>query len=257
MGGRQLLRATARPRRPGRARGRTVVGAEQNIGFGRAVNLVAARTEDEWLLAATRMSRCARGARAMMRAGADPRVGGASHHGSLLPDRRNRALRASAPDVTARRCCSTWGCTVSAPELGDRLCLEGFWDADRARPVPWAIGACLLIRRGLSSSWADSTTDSGSTRRTWTSAGDCTSTGGSRGYEPGAQAVHCSGSRNFTRVRRRPPEPLHGRNLLDDQAPAGGYTHVDHRFAQHRRGRRPSGMDDATRDHLASLAATA
>jgi GT2 family glycosyltransferase len=31
--------------------------------------------------------------------------------------------------------------------LGDRLCLEGFWDPDRARVVPWAIGACLLLRR--------------------------------------------------------------------------------------------------------------
>jgi GT2 family glycosyltransferase len=29
----------------------------------------------------------------------------------------------------------------------DRLCLEGFWNPDRARTVPWAIGACLLLRR--------------------------------------------------------------------------------------------------------------
>jgi GT2 family glycosyltransferase len=31
--------------------------------------------------------------------------------------------------------------------VGERLCLEGFWDPERAREVPWAIGACLLLRR--------------------------------------------------------------------------------------------------------------
>ena len=30
---------------------------------------------------------------------------------------------------------------------GDRLCLEGAWDPERARRVPWAIGAFLLLRR--------------------------------------------------------------------------------------------------------------
>jgi GT2 family glycosyltransferase len=31
--------------------------------------------------------------------------------------------------------------------LGDRLCLEGAWNPDVARPVPWAIAAFLLVRR--------------------------------------------------------------------------------------------------------------
>jgi GT2 family glycosyltransferase len=29
----------------------------------------------------------------------------------------------------------------------DRLCLEGYWNSERARTVPWALGACLLLRR--------------------------------------------------------------------------------------------------------------
>jgi GT2 family glycosyltransferase len=33
------------------------------------------------------------------------------------------------------------------PGLADHLCLEGFWDPDRLRAVPWALGACLLLRR--------------------------------------------------------------------------------------------------------------
>src|SRR5437763_1413050 len=31
--------------------------------------------------------------------------------------------------------------------LGERLCLEGYWNPERPRAVPWAIGACLLLRR--------------------------------------------------------------------------------------------------------------
>jgi len=31
--------------------------------------------------------------------------------------------------------------------LGDRVCLEGYWDADRRRRVDWAHGAFLLVRR--------------------------------------------------------------------------------------------------------------
>ena len=34
-----------------------------------------------------------------------------------------------------------------SPGLGDRLCLEGAWNPDRARAVPWAIAAFLLVRR--------------------------------------------------------------------------------------------------------------
>src|SRR5581483_1335695 len=34
-----------------------------------------------------------------------------------------------------------------APSLGDRMCLEGYWNPDRPRTVPWAIGAFLLLRR--------------------------------------------------------------------------------------------------------------
>jgi GT2 family glycosyltransferase len=31
--------------------------------------------------------------------------------------------------------------------LSDRLCLEGAWNPDRAREIPWPIGALLLVRR--------------------------------------------------------------------------------------------------------------
>jgi GT2 family glycosyltransferase len=32
-------------------------------------------------------------------------------------------------------------------DLGDRLALLDRWDSTRARRVPWAVGACLLVRR--------------------------------------------------------------------------------------------------------------
>jgi GT2 family glycosyltransferase len=32
---------------------------------------------------------------------------------------------------------------------GDRNCLESYWDPERSRTVPWAVGAFLLIRRAV------------------------------------------------------------------------------------------------------------
>ena len=34
-----------------------------------------------------------------------------------------------------------------SPRLAERLCLEAYWDPDRPREVPWAIGAFLCVRR--------------------------------------------------------------------------------------------------------------
>ena len=39
-----------------------------------------------------------------------------------------------------------FGSTIRA-WLGDRLCLPDCWDPERARVVPWAVGACLILRR--------------------------------------------------------------------------------------------------------------
>jgi N-acetylglucosaminyl-diphospho-decaprenol L-rhamnosyltransferase len=117
-----------------------------NLGFGRAVNLVAARTESEWLLVANADVALEPGALdALLAAGSDPRVGcvaprliggdGATEH-SVYPFptlRFTTAFNLGLHRLSARG--------------AERLCLEGHWDPERPRAVPWAIGACLLVRR--------------------------------------------------------------------------------------------------------------
>ena len=81
-----------------------------------------------------------------------------------------------------------------APEFGARACLEGYWDADRPRRVPWAIGACLLLRRsafGQAGGFDD---------RQWLFAEDLDlgwrlyDRGWATRYEPRARVLHSSGA---------------------------------------------------------------
>jgi N-acetylglucosaminyl-diphospho-decaprenol L-rhamnosyltransferase len=124
----------------------TVVGAERNLGFGGAVNLVAERMRGEWLLAANADVALLPGALdALLRAGADLRVAGVAPR-LTLPSGQTQHSVHPLPTVPSTLLFNL-GLQRVIPELGDRLCLEGYWDADRARTVPWAIGACLLLRR--------------------------------------------------------------------------------------------------------------
>ncbi|HWE32335.1 MAG TPA: glycosyltransferase family 2 protein [Solirubrobacteraceae bacterium] len=123
-----------------------VVEAGENLGFGRAVNLVARRTASEWLACANADIALEPGALAAMLA-----TGAAAGTGCVAP-------RLVLADGTAQHSVyplPTLPFTVAfnlgvqrlAPSLGDRMCLEGYWNPDRPRTVPWAIGAFLLLRR--------------------------------------------------------------------------------------------------------------
>jgi N-acetylglucosaminyl-diphospho-decaprenol L-rhamnosyltransferase len=116
----------------------------ENLGYGAAVNLVARRTTTPWIAASNADVVLEPGAlRALLRAGerdpgaaaVAPRLilpGGETEHGVLpfptLPFTAAFALGLTRP-------------------FADRLCLPGGWNPERARRVPWAIGAFLLIRR--------------------------------------------------------------------------------------------------------------
>lgn len=124
----------------------TLVAAERNLGFGAAVNLVARRTSSEWIAPANADIALTPGAlESMLEAGRrDPEAGAVAprlvlgdgraqqsvHHFPTLPFTVLFALGAYRLD---RR-------------LGDRMCLEGFWDPSRPRLVDWAVGAFLLVR---------------------------------------------------------------------------------------------------------------
>jgi N-acetylglucosaminyl-diphospho-decaprenol L-rhamnosyltransferase len=118
-----------------------------NLGFGGAVNLVAARGTSEWIAPANADIALEPGAleRLLEAADRDPQAG------VLAP-------RLVLPDGTTQHSVHpfpTLGLTVAfnagvqrvVPAWGNRRTLEGYWDAERERRVDWAVGAFLLVRR--------------------------------------------------------------------------------------------------------------
>lgn len=118
----------------------------ENLGFGAAVDLVARRTQSEWIAAANADVALEPGAlEALLDAGSDPRVGCAAPR-LVLPDGTTQHSVYPFPTVPFTVAFNA-GVHRLSPRLADRLCLEGFWNPDRGRRVDWAIGAFLLIRR--------------------------------------------------------------------------------------------------------------
>jgi N-acetylglucosaminyl-diphospho-decaprenol L-rhamnosyltransferase len=122
----------------------TLVEPGANLGYGAAVNLVAERTSSPWLVAANADVVVEPGAldALLAAAEADPGAGAVAPR-LVLPDGSTQHSVHPFP---------TLGFTALfavglARLLADRLCLVGFWDPERARRVPWAIGAFLLVRR--------------------------------------------------------------------------------------------------------------
>lgn len=123
-----------------------VVEPGRNLGFGAAVNLVASRTAGDWLLAANADIALEPGALdALLAAAEDGRVGCVAPR-LILPDGTTQHSVHPFPTLRFTAAFNA-GLHRIAPGVGDRLCLEGHWDPERSREVPWAIGACLLLRR--------------------------------------------------------------------------------------------------------------
>ncbi len=119
---------------------------EDNLGFGAAVDLVAECAGAwDWLVVANADSAPEPGALAALLAAAEPgdgilaprliRPDGSTQH-STYPFWSTRFALAFNVGVQRRR-----------PSWGEEQCLEGYWDPERPRLVPWAIGAFLLVRR--------------------------------------------------------------------------------------------------------------
>jgi GT2 family glycosyltransferase len=123
-----------------------VIGAQRNLGFGGAVNLVARGSDDEWLLATTADVALEAGALdAMLAAGVGPAVGCVAPK-LVLADGGSEHSVHPFPTVSLTIALNL-GAERLIPGLGERMYLDGYWDPDQPRAVPWAIGACLLIRR--------------------------------------------------------------------------------------------------------------
>jgi GT2 family glycosyltransferase len=165
----------------------------RNLGFGAAVNLVASHTGADWLLAANADVALEPGALdALLAAGKDPRAGCVAPR-LLLPDGSTQHSVHPFPTLGFTLAFNA-GLQRLVPPLGERLCLEGYWDPGRSREVPWAIGACLLLRRRAFDQAG------GFDERQWMYAEDLDlgwrlhDRGWITRYEPAARVLHESGA---------------------------------------------------------------
>jgi N-acetylglucosaminyl-diphospho-decaprenol L-rhamnosyltransferase len=129
-----------------------LVALTENLGYGRAVNLIAERTVSPWLVLANADVSPAPGAigRLVAAAVADPGAGILAPR-LVLPTGATQHLAWAFPTVSAT-VAQNLGPRLLPGRLAERMALRGAWDPDRARRIPWAVGAFLLVRRAA---WDD------------------------------------------------------------------------------------------------------
>lgn len=124
-----------------------LIAAEENVGFGRAVNLVARQTSSEWVAPANADIAVRPGAiEALLEAGARDPGAGAVAPRLILPDGSTQHSVFAFPTLiyTFMQATSSFR---FAPGLGDRFAVPGHWNKERRRRVPWAVAALLMVRR--------------------------------------------------------------------------------------------------------------
>ncbi len=170
-----------------------IIEPGRNLGFGTAVNSVAERTDGEWLLAANADVALTDGALpALLSAGRERDVGCVAPR-LLAPDGSTQHSVHPFPTIPLTLAFNL-GVQRLSPHLGDWLCLEGFWNPEEPRRVPWAIGACLLLRRVAFEAAG------GFDGRQWMYAEDVdlawrmNQQGWTTRYEPAARVLHESGA---------------------------------------------------------------
>jgi N-acetylglucosaminyl-diphospho-decaprenol L-rhamnosyltransferase len=124
-----------------------LVASDENLGFGKAINLVASQTSSDWIATANADIALRPGALdTLLEAGArDPRAGAIAPR-LVLPTGDTQHSVFAFPTITF-----TFLLAIAAfrfsKTIGDRRAFPGHWDTERARRVPWAIAAFLLVRR--------------------------------------------------------------------------------------------------------------
>ena len=124
-----------------------LVESGENLGFGRAVHLVAERTAAAWSAPSNADVALREGAleRLLATGEADGGAGVVAPR-LVLPDGRTQHSVWAFPTVFAT-VLQNLGPWIVPRRLGDRFALRDMWRPDRARRVPWAVGAFLLVRR--------------------------------------------------------------------------------------------------------------
>jgi N-acetylglucosaminyl-diphospho-decaprenol L-rhamnosyltransferase len=122
----------------------TLVEPGENLGYGAAVDLVAERTSSPWFVASNADVALEAGALdALLEAARRDPGAGAVAPRLVLPDGTTQHSVHPFPTLLFT---AAFAAGLARP-FADRLCLVGVWDPERARRVPWAIGAFLLVRR--------------------------------------------------------------------------------------------------------------
>lgn len=124
-----------------------LIASEANVGFGPAVNLVAARARAPWLAVANADVVVRPGTlRALLEAGrGDPAVAAVAPK-LVGPD---GSIQHSVHRFPTIRLGAVHGLGLHriVPRLGQRFLIPGCWDRDVEREADWAHGALLLVRR--------------------------------------------------------------------------------------------------------------
>lgn len=124
-----------------------LIASPENLGFGRAVNLVAQGTSSEWLATANADIALRPGALdALLAAGSRDPAAGAIAPRLVLPDGETQHSVFGFPTIPFSFVLASGAFRLSRT-LGDRLAFPGHWNTERARRVPWAVAAFLLVRR--------------------------------------------------------------------------------------------------------------
>ena len=124
-----------------------LIVAERNLGFGPAVNRVAAQTTSRWIAPANADIQLTPGAlRALVDAGEREPVVGVLGPRLLLPDSSTQPGVQPFPGVVTALLQNLPAHRLSR-RLGERMALPGFWDPERPADVDWVTGAFLVVRR--------------------------------------------------------------------------------------------------------------
>ena len=125
----------------------SLVASEENVGYGGAVNLVGERTSTAWIAPANQDIEVRPGAlRSLLAAAEENPSAGAVAPRLVTPDGGTQHSVHPFPTVWLTALYAL-GLPTASARLGDRLCIEGHWNPDRARDVDWALGAFLIVRR--------------------------------------------------------------------------------------------------------------
>ncbi len=167
-----------------------LIASKENLGFGRAINLVVRQSSSDWLACANADIALRPGAlEALLEAGARDPGAGAVAPRLMLPDGSTQHSVFAFPTIPYSVLLATGAFRLSSP-IADRLAFVGHWDTERARRVPWSIAAFLLVRR---SAWEEV---GGFDERQWMYAEDLDlgwrlrQAGWATRYEPRAAVEH-------------------------------------------------------------------